>query len=160
MAMSVLDAMRQVVKSYPGRVEAMAQRMGKNPATLRHEVSGAPGYKLGAEDLGEMTNFAQEAKQDNALLALSRLAENCGQMLVPLPLANPVVDDDCMLRLADSAREFGELCKEVAGDLADGKITNNELARIDRECGELIASVYAMREAVARRNAELQPRGV
>jgi hypothetical protein len=110
--------------------------------------------------LGEMTNFAQEAKQDNALLALSRLAENCGQMLVPLPLANPVVDDDCMLRLADSAREFGELCKEVAGDLADGKITNNELARIDRECGELIASVYAMREAVARRNAELQPRGV
>lgn len=160
MAMSVLDAMRQVVKSYPGRVEAMAQRMGKNPATLRHEVSGAPGYKLGAEDLGEMTSFAQEAKQDNALLALSRLAENCGQMLVPLPLANPVVDDDCMLRLADSAREFGELCKEVAGDLADGKITNNELARIDRECGELIASVYAMREAVARRNAELQPRGV
>jgi hypothetical protein len=160
MAMSILDAMRQVVKSYPGRVEAMAQRMGKNPTTLRHEVSGAPGYKLGAEDLVEMTNFAQEAKQDNALLALSRLAENCGQMLVPLPLANPVADDDCMLRLADSAREFGELCKEVAGDLADGKITNTELTRIDRECGELIASVYAMREAVARRNAELQPRGV
>lgn len=160
MAMSILDAARQVVKHYPGRVEALALRMGKNPNTLRHEVAGSPGYKLGAEDLMDLTNFAQEARQDNALLSLASMAANCGQMLVPLPLANAVADDDCMLRLADAAREFGDLCKEVAGDLADGKITNNELARIDRECGELIASVYAMREAVARRNAELQPHGV
>lgn len=158
MSMNILDAARQVLKGYPGRLEAMAQRMGKSPSTLRHEIDGDKGYKFGAEDLMDMTNFAQQAKQDNALLALASMAANCGQMLVPLPLANAVVNDDCMLRLADVAREFGELCKEVAGDLADGQITNNELARIDSECAQVIASVYAMREAVARRNAELRQR--
>lgn len=62
--------------------------------------------------------------------------------------------DDCMLRLADTAREFGDLCKEVGGDLVDGKISDNELRRIDKECGELIASLHALRESLARRNAD------
>ena len=39
----------------------------------------------------------------------------------------------------------------------DGKISDNELARIDRECGELIASLHQVRESVARRNMAGKP---
>lgn len=39
-------------------------------------------------------------------------------------------------------------------DLVDGKISDNELRRIDKECGELIASLHALRESLARRNAD------
>jgi hypothetical protein len=63
-----------------------------------------------------------------------------------------------MLRLADTAREFGELCKEVGSDLVDGKISDNELKRIDRECSELVSSLHALRESLARRNIESKPR--
>jgi hypothetical protein len=71
------------------------------------------------------------------------------------------VDDkaaDCMARLAATAREFGDLCSEVAGDLVDGAITDNELARIDRESGELMASLRALREALARCNRAGKPK--
>lgn len=153
MAISILDAARQLAKTFPGRYEALAQRMNKNPSSLRHEIAGAPGYKLGAEDLEDMTNLALEVKQDNALIILATMASNCGQMLVPLPTALLEAGDDCLKRMGDSAREFGELCTEVATDLGDGKISDNELARIDRECSELIASLHALREALAKRNA-------
>ncbi len=41
--------------------------------------------------------------------------------------------DDCLVRMGDTAREFGELCTEVSKDLGDGKISDNELARINRQ---------------------------
>ena len=62
-----------------------------------------------------------------------------------------------LVMMLESPEEFGDLCTEVAGDIKDSQITDNELARVDRECGELIASVHALREALARRNQASKP---
>ncbi len=88
---------------------------------------------------------------------LEAFALNCGHMLIQLPTDLGDNADDCMARLAATAREFGDLCTEVSADLADGSISDNELARIDRECGELMASLRPLREALARRNQQGKP---
>ncbi|OGB26207.1 MAG: hypothetical protein A3I66_00715 [Burkholderiales bacterium RIFCSPLOWO2_02_FULL_57_36] len=143
--MDLRDVAANVVHDYPGGAPSLAPRINKNPTTLAHELNGTGLAKLGLLDAEKIT------LRTGDLRILEAFALNCGQMLVPLPEALTQADDDCMLRLADTAREFGELCKEVAGDLENG-INDNELSRIDRGCGELIASIHAMREALARNN--------
>ena len=149
--MDLRDVAANVVHDYPGGAPSLAPRIGKNATTLAHELNGTGAAKLGLLDAEKITLRAGD------LRILEAFALNCGQMLVPLPETMQQGGDDCMLQLAEAAREFGEFCKEVAGDLADGKISDNELARIDRECGELIASLHQVRESVARRNMAGKP---
>ncbi|WP_157979213.1 phage regulatory CII family protein [Rhodoferax ferrireducens] len=145
-AMSLRDAAYHVVHDYPGGASSLAPRLGKSSTYLSSEVAGTGTAKLGLLDAETITYLTGD------LRILSAFATNAGQMLVPLPLAGDLPNDDCMLRLADSAKGFGDLCKEVASDLADGNITDNELTRIDRECGALIAKLHALRGSLAKRN--------
>ena len=45
-----------------------------------------------------------------------------------------------------------EAALESASDMADGVISSNDLGRIDTECGQLIASVHALRKALGARH--------
>jgi hypothetical protein len=144
--MNLLDAAYNVVHDYPGGADSLAPRVDKNPTTLSHEVSGTGTAKLALLTAEKIT------QRTGDLRILSTFAGNCGQMLVPLPHAGELPQDDCMLRLAEAAKEFGELCREVAVDLASGEITDNMMDRVDKECGLLIADVHALRESLAARN--------
>lgn len=146
--MSLRDAAFNTVHDYPGGAVSLAPRVGKTPSSLSHEVTATGTAKLGLLDAEKIVILTGD------LRILEAFATDCGQMLVPLPSAIVLSTDDCMLRLADTAREFGELCKEVGGDLADGKISDNELRRFHKERSELIASLQALGESLARRNAE------
>jgi hypothetical protein len=150
--MSLRDAAFNTVHDYPGGSVSLAPRLGKSSTSLSHELTGTGTAKLGLLDAEKIIMLTGD------LRILVAMATDCGQMLVPLPPATTLFDDDCMLRLADTAREFGELCKEVGSDLVDGKISDNELKRIDRECSELVSSLHALRESLARRNIESKPR--
>ncbi len=149
--MDLIDVAFNVVHDYPGGAVSLAPRVGKNHTTLCHEVSRTGAAKLGLADAEKIT------LRTGDLRVLQAFALNCGQMLVPLPVLPDGVADDCMARLGVIAKEFGELCAEVASDLADGGISDNELGRIDRASGELIASVHALRESLARRNVAGKP---
>lgn len=146
--MNILDAAYNLVARYPGGAGSLAPRMGKGVSTLSHECTASGTAKLGLLDAVKMTDFAN----DDAILMAWALHRN--RMLVPLPV-NPSGHEGCMAKLADAAKEFGDFITEVSGDLADGKITDNELARIDKESGELIAALYELRKDLAAKNAEL-----
>ena len=149
--MNLRDAAYNTVHDYAGGAASLAPRMGKSVSVLSHEVTGTGTAKLGLLDAEKITHLTGD------LRILEAFATNCGQMLVPLPHAVDVDADDCMLRLAATVKEFSDLCTEVAGDLKDSQISDNELARVDRECGELIASIHSLREALARRNQAGKP---
>jgi hypothetical protein len=150
--MDLRDVAANVVHDYPGGAPSLAPRVGKNATTLAHELNGTGTAKLGLLDAEKIT------LRTGDLRILEAFALNCGQLLVPLPPDCDVHSlDDCMARLAATAREFGDLCTEVSTDLADGGISDNELARIDVEIGQLMASLRPLREALARRNAEGKP---
>ncbi len=144
--MNLLDAAYNVVHDYPGGSQSLAPRLGKSATTLSHEVTATGTAKLGLLDAAKITELTGDVR------LLAAFAANAGQMLVPLPKIQADASDDCMLLLADMAREFGELCTEVASDMADGVISSNDLSRIDTECGQLIASVHALREALGARH--------
>lgn len=155
--MNLLDAARRLAKAYPGGIEALAPRLNKSPTTLRHEVAGAPGYKLGAEDLEEMTVLAIAARQPNALVALGAFNANCGYLAIPLPEALGGSDDDCMRHVAGVAKEFSDLVQAVSIRAGDGEVSDNDLEVIDKELTELVASVQAMRAFLGRRNQADKP---
>lgn len=149
--MNLLDAAYNLAHEYPGGAASLAPRVGKNATTLSHELKGTGDAKLGLLTAEKMTVLSGD------LRILQAFATNCGQMVLPLPSSSDAHTDDCMQHLAATAQEFGKLCAEVAGDLVDGEISDNELGRIDRESGLLIASLYAMRKALAQRNQDGKP---
>lgn len=152
--MNLLDAAYHVVHDYPGGPDSLAPRMNKSATTLCHEVTATGTAKLGVLTAETVTQLSGD------LRILQAFAGNCDQMVVPLPRDFDVKSDDCMLRLAEAAKEFGTLCQEVAGDLADNSISDNELARIDRECGLLIARIHSMRESLAQKNQAGKPQHI
>lgn len=144
--MNLLDAAYNVVHDYPGGAQSLAPRLGKSGTYLCAEVAATGTAKLGLLDAAKITQLTGD------LRILAAFATNAGQMLVPLPSVTMAATDDCMIRLGAAATEFGIFCTVVAGDLSDGKITDNELCSIDRQSGELIAKLHSLREALADRN--------
>lgn len=150
--MSLLDVAYNVVHDYPGGARSLAPRLSKNPTTLCHELTATGTAKLGLLDAKKITDMSGD------LRILQAWATEASQMLVPLPTIDMAPGDDCLVRLADVAREFSETCSEVTKSLAgDGNVSDNELQLIDREIGEQIASLHALREALARNNQAAKP---
>lgn len=133
--MSVLDAARNVADDYPGGAKALAQRMDKNPFTLMHELAGTGTAKLGLLTAVKMTTRSGD------LRILNEFASECGCLVLPMPEAlRELHGGELMRQLARTAKEFADLVSEVSGDLADDKVSDNEMARIVREWSELVAT--------------------
>lgn len=150
--MSILTAAKTLVRDYPGRGEAMAHRLGLSPDTLRHQVAGAPNYKLGLEDAVEMTQVALETKHINPLGILNAFAGDCGCMVLPLPRVATPASNDCIARLALMAKEFADVAQAIAARAGDGDVSDNDLQMIDKEGGELIAAWQGLRAALVAAN--------
>ncbi len=152
--MDLRDVAANVVHDYAGGALSLAPRIGKNATTLAHEVHGTGAAKLGLLDAEKITLRTGDMR------ILEAFALNCGQMLVALPTGFDASPDDCMARLTTAVSEFGDVCTIVSKDLGKKAISDNKLALIDKECGELIASVRALRTALASRNTSSKQAGL
>jgi hypothetical protein len=132
------DAALHLARRYPGGIEALAPRMGKKPDTLRKELTGVEGYKWGVDEEELMISLCQAAGVADSIAPITAAAVNAGALVIPLPreLSAQGGSFQC---LADAAREFGEFVASVAEAEADGCVTANELRRVERELGELVA---------------------
>ncbi len=152
MSNAILDAAYHLVHQYPGGADSLAPRMDKKSATtLSHEVKATGTAKFGLQTAVEVTDLTGD------LRILRWWAMHAGQLLVPLPSLEEQRADDCMQRLAMSAKEFGDFMSEVSGTLQDGKVSDNELSRIEREVGEMFASVHSTLQALRNRNQQGKP---
>jgi hypothetical protein len=158
--MNILDTLRLMARSYPGGVEALAQRLFKQPGTLDKELRGARGFKLGACDAAEMSAMCIELQTEHALAYVTTVAVGSNCMLVPLPDAGDLPAGDCMRALADTSRQAADLIAEVCASLADHKVSDNELARVDRASGQVIAAMQTLRRVMAALNRAGKPPGV
>lgn len=136
----ILDAAYHLVHDYPGGSLSLAPRLGKSPSTLSHEVVASGGAKLGLVDAVKLSALTG----DNRIL--NTFATLCGCVVLPMPAS---VHGDTFAGLAASAREFGEFVASVAESAADGVITANELARVDRELTEMLAASQQLRATLA-----------
>lgn len=132
------DAALLLAGRYPGGIDALAPRMGKSPATLRKELTGAEGFKWGVDSEELLISLCQSAGVADPIAPITAAAVNAGALVIPLPRAADV-DGGSFQCLAEAAREFGEFVASVAEAEADGRVSANELKRVERELGELVA---------------------
>lgn len=131
-----------LVADFPGGAVALAPLMGKNAATLSHEVN--PNYgsaKLGLEDAIKLSVLTED------LRIASAFAAQAGCMLLPLPKGER--SGDAFKVLARMSREFSEMVAGVTEAVADGRTSSNELGEVEREAGELVAAIQATVQHVA-----------
>lgn len=155
--MNVLDAAYHTVHDYPGGAEALAVRLGnKRGTSLSHEVRPPVGStaKLGLITAVEIMELSSDYRILNAICA--RL--NCAPP-VPLPSLE-MCDGTATRHVASVAKEFGELMADVARDASDGVITDNELARIGKSFGELVAAGQQLLALLTQINETGKPVGV
>lgn len=132
--MDVLTAAQNVAEDYRGGARQLAQDIDRNPTTFSHEVSETGSAKLGLKTAVKMSLRAKDFR------ILYAFAAECGHMCVPLPESLSVEGDMTMQRLGLVAKEFADVVQEVSGSVADDKVSANELARIERQWGELVAA--------------------
>lgn len=138
----VLDAAYNLVHDHPGGSESLAPRIRKSPTTLSHELLSTGTAKLGLVDAVKLSALTGN------LAILTAFAQEGGCFVLPMPATAAGLD--AFRALAEASREFGEFVSSVADAAADGSVTANELARVDRELSEMVASGQAIRAALAQ----------
>ena len=146
--MNLRDSARNLARRLHGGIEAWALQSGKNPTSSRHELAGSPGYKFGLDDAELLTQLAIEQHIEDPLQILNTFARNVGAMVFPLPGLYQT-DGTTMEDLADAAHEFAQFVSVAAKAPADGRVTANELADVDRELSELIGCAQRVRAGLA-----------
>lgn len=150
MSRTILDAAYHVVHDYPGGSVSLAPRLNKSSTTLSHEVTATGTAKLGLLDAVKITAFSGD------LRILQAWAVEAGQMLVALPVMADQ-SDECLAMVSSTAKEFSDLLSAAAEGLADGKVSDNEVDRIEREAAELFSAVHALLKAMRDRNQAGKP---
>lgn len=148
----VLDAAYHLGQAYPGGVEALAARLGKNAITLRHELNGTGFAKLGLQTAVDLSVLSKDHRIVNAFAA------ECGGMFVLLA-ESLGGDSAAMHRVAVLAKEFGEVVATVTEAAADGEVSANELARVEREWAELVAAGQALVAHMRAKHEASRPGG-
>lgn len=164
--MRTLDAALHLARRFPNGPEGLAARMPssdpakpgitKSAASLRHELVRSGSYKLGLEDAELMTILALQERVSDPLAILNAMAANCSAMVVMLPDCYEG-DETTFAGLASAAREFSDFVTVVAEAAADGKVSANELARVDKELGELIGRAQMLRARLAQIHEQGKP---
>jgi len=146
--MSSRDAARRLSSRMQGGNETTAVLMGVTATTWRHQLAGSGGYKLSLDNAELLTQYAIEQHVENPLEILHTFARNVGAMVIPLPDLY-ATGGTSMEDLAAAAREFAEFVSVAAQAPADGRVTANELADVDRELSELIGCAQRVRASLA-----------
>jgi hypothetical protein len=164
--MRVLDAARNLARRYPGGIEALAPRIPRNddsgraksPDVLRHELKGTGTNKFGLEDADLLTQFSIELGVSDPLAIINAMAANAGAMVLPLP--NLDAGDEVTIQgLAQFAKEFSDVMNVMAEAVKDNNVSENELAAVDKELGELIGRAQALRAHLAQMHETAKPSG-
>lgn len=147
--MNVMTAAYNVVADYPGGAVALAPQLGKNPATLNHEVSARSTHaKFGLADAVKVTHFTGDWR------ILEAFASEVGALVIPIAgHAGGEVE-----ALGKMAREFAELVGVTGETMADGRVSDNELARLEGEAGDLVAALNRVLALARANNAASKPK--
>jgi hypothetical protein len=155
--MNELDAIRQIVANYPGGIEVVALRMGKPAETLRKEIAGAQGFKLGIVHALQISTMAIEAQSPHCYAFVNAIAAPAGRML-ELPVREmTVAKQDHRDEAAGVVKEGTDVLIELNAALADEQISDNELRRIDKEIDEAQAKLQELRRDAHARNLAGKP---
>lgn len=152
-SMSVADAAYNVVHDYPGGAAALQVRMG-GKTNLSAEVNpNIRTAKLGVEDAVTVQLMARDYR---ILYAMAVELRHFPPMPMPEPVDN--VDQPCIRTASDVVKEAADVLHTTVESLADNDVSDNDMARFDKEWSELIVKGQALRQQMAALNARSKAR--
>jgi hypothetical protein len=152
--MNVLDAARNMADEFEGGATALAGRIGKNHNTFLAELN-----QTGTAKLGLLTSvMASKAAKDWRVL--NAFATELGALVLPLPNGMLQDGDQSIQDLGLMAKEFADVVQEVSRSCADGAISANELAAVERQWGELMLAGQRLMAGLRMRHEAGVPQGM
>jgi DNA-binding transcriptional regulator YdaS (Cro superfamily) len=149
--MDITLALQRAVRAFPHGTNALAARLGISPTSLSHKVSTTyPAAHCSPEEVLEIMQATGDVG------ALQAMADALGFVLIPLP-KHDAHGDEAMATMMKTVKEFGDFVSEASNDLADGRISDNELARVEREGAEALGAIQALLAFVAGMNQAGKP---
>lgn len=149
--MDVLTAAANVVEDYPGGAAALAPQIGKAGSTLAHEIDrNYATAKLGLHDAVKIS----KRTGDNRIL--QAFAAECSHYVLPIPEIGE--RGDVTERVVTYTQEVGQYLSAVAESIRDNLVTDNELAKCERELGEMIGAASSLMRLVKEANARTRAR--
>ncbi len=159
--MNTSDALKLMVKSFHGGIDVIALRVGKNPETLRKELSGVdPKFKLGEATAQLINDLCIEEQSPNCYAYVNAVAAPAGGF-VRLRLDQGL---DCAASApsligstVDLVTGASRVLADVTAARADGGISDNERKQIERDVTEVIRSMQCILRAVEQENEAGKP---
>lgn len=143
----LLIAARALVKHFPSGAAGLGLLMGKS--NLADELNpNLRKSKLGLEDAVEMEILANDFRILHAHCAMTRHYPP-----VPMPDPAPDADPQCMTTLSEMVKESADVVAVTVAGLADNDVSADDLARFDKEWGELVVKGQALRQQLANKHA-------
>lgn len=144
----VLIAARAVAKHFRSGAAGLGLLMGKS--NLADELNpNMQKAKLGLEDAVEMEILANDYRILYAHCAMTRHYPP-----VPMPEVAPDADPQCMNTLSEMVKESADVVAVTVAGLADNDVSTDDLARFDKEWGELVVKGQALRQQLANKHAK------
>lgn len=141
--MNVLDAAHAVGHDYPGGAHALGPRLGMTGRMLANKLNpNDEAHKLMLVEALRM----QQLTGDHRILQAE--AEELGYALLKLPSVDA---GDFASEAMRTVKEFGDFIGSIEESMRDGKVTPNELRRIERELLEALAHISALHKLIASR---------
>ena len=141
--MNVEDAIHHAVLDYEGGAASLAPRMGLQAQTLRnmsHPAQPAHGWSL--------RRFRQLLAFTGDTRPLQALCEEQGGLFVPMPAISSS-QADLLKAMQHMAAEFGDVPRAIEDALqGDGRISGNELGRIELQILELVQTAARLQGVV------------
>lgn len=154
------DALYKTARSYPGGVEALAQRMGVSAPVLYNKLRPSINtHHTSFEQVSEIIEFSTEANVPDALLALHAFNWRHGLVAFSIPTADERDEASLIEFVCKSVQEFGHMTTAVTGAMADGQICARELTDINQEFQHLFAALAQLQELIAQKAKKQQVQG-
>lgn len=155
--MSLHDALRRGADHFPGSRVVLSVRLGKGDEVLRKELSGATSHKLGAVDALAIARLCVEARTPHCYDFAAYVAQECGGQFLPDNEPESGAALNPMTKVSRLMRETSDVTTTVIEALSDGRITDNELAQIEKEIAEAEEVLRKLRRAARATNAAGKP---
>lgn len=142
MPMTFEQAAFNTVDDYLGGAKALGPVVGINGSVLAHKVSLTDrANQLTVPQARKIMRVTEDYRM------LHSLAEDLDHQCIQVA---GLPEGTCVQRsMAEMAKEFGEYLSAVSIAWVDGKVTPNELRKIDRELSEMVASANNVRAMCA-----------
>ncbi len=136
--LSLKMAVYHAVHDYPGGVGAVAGAHGRSAAVLQNKLNpNLDSHNVNICDLEQIV----VSTQDERILQAVCSWFHAGYFRLPTDAAG---DAGLLDKAAELTRELSELMAEVSGSLADGRVTADEVAALDKALMEFTAAAAGL----------------